>query len=318
MSFLPPQSLARFVRIPVFALAALLPLAPAIADDAAESADAPPPTAREWFASGAQAFAASNYADSATAFASAAESAPAEKLDPAVAQFNAGLAATAAGDLEAAAKHFADATSAADLGVQAKAYYNRGNALFQLASAPLDAAASMMPAPALALDASEKSIGEAIQSYENAIALDPADVDAKANYELALQKQQEIQQQQQQQQNQDQQNQDQQDQDPNSENQPQDQPESSPESNQNEESQPQQPPPQEQEQDQEQPQDQQEPQNPQAQQDQPSSAQPNEPSDEMTPEEAEMLLNALREQEQSQRDRLQPFFGRPVPVEKDW
>jgi Ca-activated chloride channel homolog len=298
MSFLPPQPLARFVRIPVFALAALLPLAPAIADDTAEPADAPPPTAREWFASGAQAFAASNYADSATAFASAAES--------------------AAGDLEAAAKHFADATSAADLGVQAKAYYNRGNALFQLASAPLDAAASMMPAPALALDASEKSIGEAIQSYENAIALDPADVDAKANYELALQKQQEIQQQQQQQQNQDQQNQDQQDQDPNSENQPQDQPESSPESNQNEESQPQQPPPQEQEQDQEQPQDQQEPQNPQAQQDQPSSAQPNEPSDEMTPEEAEMLLNALREQEQSQRDRLQPFFGRPVPVEKDW
>ena len=38
----------------------------------------------------------------------------------------------------------------------------------------------------------------------------------------------------------------------------------------------------------------------------------------MTSEEAEMLLDALKAQEQSQRDRLHPFLGRPVPVEKDW
>ena len=30
------------------------------------------------------------------------------------------------------------------------------------------------------------------------------------------------------------------------------------------------------------------------------------------------LLDALKAQEQSQRDRLHPFLGRPVPVEKDW
>lgn len=42
------------------------------------------------------------------------------------------------------------------------------------------------------------------------------------------------------------------------------------------------------------------------------------PSEEMTPEEAAMMLDAMKAQEQSQRDRLHPFFGRPVPVEKDW
>ena len=52
-------------------------------------------------------------------------------------------------------------------------------------------------------------MGEAIQMYENAIALNPKDVDAKANYELAVLKQQQLQQQKQQQQKQDQQKKDQ-------------------------------------------------------------------------------------------------------------
>ena len=30
------------------------------------------------------------------------------------------------------------------------------------------------------------------------------------------------------------------------------------------------------------------------------------------------MLDAMKAQEQSQRDQLHPFFGRPVPVEKDW
>ena len=47
-------------------------------------------------------------------------------------------------------------------------------------------------------------------------------------------------------------------------------------------------------------------------------AQPEKPSEEMTPEEAAMMLDAMKAQEQSQRDQLHPFFGRPVPVEKDW
>jgi len=38
----------------------------------------------------------------------------------------------------------------------------------------------------------------------------------------------------------------------------------------------------------------------------------------MTPEEAAMLLDAMKAQEQQQRDQLHPFLGRPVPVEKDW
>ena len=38
----------------------------------------------------------------------------------------------------------------------------------------------------------------------------------------------------------------------------------------------------------------------------------------MTPEEASMTLDAMKALEQSQRDKLHPVFGRPVPVEKDW
>ncbi len=56
--------------------------------------------------------------------------------------------------------------------------------------------------PAPALDTSESAIGQAIQMYENAIATDPDDADAKANYELALLKQQQIEQMQQRQQDQ--------------------------------------------------------------------------------------------------------------------
>ena len=188
----------------------------ALAMCAALAAPGAEPGARTSFDTGLQAFAASNYPAASNAFLAAAAAAPAEKLDPAAAYYNAGLAAYAARDLKGAADSFARAASGSDLALQSKAYYNRGNALFHQAGGPA-AATSALPLSAMSastqeLDSAVASIGDAVQMYENAIALDSKDVDAKANYELAILKQQQLQQQkqqQEQQQKQDQQKQDQ-------------------------------------------------------------------------------------------------------------
>lgn len=261
---------------------------------------ADPPAARPAFEAGLEAFAASNFSAAAESFVEAAAAAPAEKLDPAAARYNAGLAAFAAGDLEAAAVHFNAAAAASDLGLQAKAYYNRGNALFHLADSPLQAQALPGGDPAPALDTSESAIGQAIQMYENAIALDPDDADAKANYELAVLKQQQIQQQQQDQQ----QDQEKKEEEEKEEGDSQPQPESGDSGEEQKEEEPR-------------PQPDSQPSAGESQEES-ESPQPEASAEDMTPEEAEMLLDALKAQEQSQRDRLHPFLGRPVPVEKDW
>lgn len=261
---------------------------------------ADPPAARPAFEAGLEAFAASNFSAAAESFVEAAAAAPAEKLDPAAARYNAGLAAFAAGDLEAAAVHFNAAAAASDLGLQARAYYNRGNALFHLADSPLQAQALPGGDPAPALDTSESAIGQAIQMYENAIALDPDDADAKANYELAVLKQQQIQQQQQDQQ----QDQEKKEEEEKEEGDSQPQPESGDSGKEQKEEEPR-------------PQPDSQPSAGESQEES-ESPQPEASAEDMTSEEAEMLLDALKAQEQSQRDRLHPFLGRPVPVEKDW
>lgn len=269
--------------------------------------------ARDAFAAGMKAFAASNYAEAGANFLNAATAAPADKLDPAPAHFNAGVASYAAGDLTSAAKAFARATDSADLALQSRAFYNRGNALFHLADSDL-AMPGMMPAAAPAstqeLAMAEASIAQAVQMFENAIVLNPKDEDAKANYELALIKQQQIQEQQQQQQQQ------QQEQDQNQEGDDSQQSESQDSPQQD------QPQTEEEQQDQEQEQESQAAEQPQdageEQSEQQEQPQPDKPSSEMTPEEASMMLDAMKALEQSQRDKLHPFFGRPVPVEKDW
>lgn len=266
------------------------------------SAQATEPTPRESFNAGLQAFAASNYPAASIAFLEAAAAAPAAKLDPAAAYYNAGLSAYAGDDLKAAADSFARAAAGSDLRLQAKAYYNRGNALFQQAGGP----AAAMPMPTMGtqeLASAESSVGEAIQMYENAIALDPKDADAKANYELAVLKQQQLEQQKQEQQKQDQQNKDQQDQD--KQNQQQEEQKDSKQDPQPQQEAEQKSQPQQADEQEEQPK-------------QEEQIQEEKPSEQMTPEEASMMLDAMKAQEQSQRDKLHPFFGRPVPVEKDW
>jgi Ca-activated chloride channel family protein len=275
----------------------------------AVAANAEQPTARTSFDAGLKAFAASNYPVASNAFLAAAADAPAAKLDPAAAHYNAALSAYAVGDLKAADDLFARAATGSDLGLQAKAYYNRGNAIFQQIGSPAAGARPSLPMPSMStqkLEAAAASIGEAVQMYENAIALDPKDADFKANYELAVLKQQEIQQQQQQQKDQpqqDDQNQDQQQQDQKQEGQ----------NNQQQQDQPKQEQPKQQP-----PEQQPQPQPANQQTSQEEQIQEEKTSEEMTPEEAAMMLDAMKAQEQSQRDQLHPFFGRPVPVEKDW
>lgn len=173
--------------LPILTLASLASISAQAADKARTSFDA-----------GLQAFAASNYPAASNAFLEAGAAAPAEKLDPAAAYYNAGLAAYAGGDLKAAADSFARAASASDLALQSQAYYNRGNALFhQVGSPDATMQAAAMPMPSMStqeLADAESSVAEAIQMYENAIALDPKDADAKANYELAVLMMQKLQQ----------------------------------------------------------------------------------------------------------------------------
>ena len=108
--------------------------------------------------------------------------------------------------------------------------------------------------------------------------------------------------QQQDQQNQQQQNQDQQNQDQNEQQQNQDQ-----QDQQN----------QDQQEEQQQEQEEQNTEGEDAQEAQPASAQPHQ-AGEMTEEEAQQLLDAMKQNEKDQRTDLRPILGRPVRVDKDW
>ncbi|MDZ8119245.1 hypothetical protein [Pontiella agarivorans] len=114
----------------------------------------------------------------------------------------------------------------------------------------------------------------------------------------------------QQQQNQDQQNQDQQDQNQDQDQQNQDQQEqNNDQQNQDQQNQDQQ----------DQNQDQQSPPEPEQPQEQNQPAQQEPPrAEEMSPDEAERLMDAMKQDEETKRLMLQPVMGAPVKVDKDW
>ena len=155
----------------------------------------------------------------------------------------------------------------------ARASYNAGNASFQ-----------------------RQDLESALAHYRNALLADPANEDARYNYEFVRRQQEE---QQQDQQNQEQ-NQEQQQQDQNNEQQSQEQ-----EQNQDEQQQ-------EQQQDQEQQQSQEQ----QQQQEQPQQSEARE--EELTQEQAERILQALEDEEQQLLREIQKVEGRPRRVAKDW
>ena len=254
---------------------------------------------------GERAYAATNYSAAAQAFAEAATNAAAQALDPAVAQYNAGAASYRQGHMDAAAERLAEALRTSDLSLQERACYNRGNALVGQGAAQRQQNK---------LDEAQKSLTEALSMYERAILLGPNDDAAKVNYELALRLKQELEQQQkEEQQKQDQQKPDQQQQPPPKDqtqppkpDQQQPSPTNQPEQN------PAQEPPQKPES------------NPGDTNRTTSAEKPAAPAgqdkkaEDMTPEEARQLLDALRQEEQALRDRLPMNLGQNQPVEKDW
>lgn len=105
--------------------------------------------------------------------------------------YNAGAAAYQARQFEDAARHFTGATGARDPKLAQSAFYNLGNAQFQLGEAAADANQKR--------EAWESALG----FYDTALKLDPADADAKHNRTFVQRKLEELKQQQDKQQSKD-------------------------------------------------------------------------------------------------------------------
>lgn len=273
-----------------------------------------PADPRRAMAQGEEALARSNLVEAADHFARAAEHASVEKLDPAAPHYNRGLALLRDQQAGPAAEAFQRASRTTDLTLQQQALFNRGNALRKLAG-DMETAGQQQPAL--------QNIEEALAMYEQAMMLQPSDPDPKVNFELATREKERLEQLIQQQppsspQNQEQnqeQNKDQpekkddssaQDQPP-QENQQEPSSESQPESNEQPE--------------------QNEPQSSGSNQDEETRDQREQESQgapqDMTKDEATRLLDAMKEQEQANReqvarDRLRMNMGQLPPVEKDW
>ncbi|MBD3297735.1 MAG: tetratricopeptide repeat protein [candidate division Zixibacteria bacterium] len=190
---------------------------------------------------------------------------------------------------DSAATEYQDALASLEGPVTPNAFYNLGNTLFRMQQYDL-----------------------AVESYKQALMDDPDDEDAKYNLELALKKMQEQDSTQQEQQQQDQQNQEEQ---PDSNQQQQDQ-QQQPDSTQQQQDQEQQ---QQQDQQQQEQQSQQEqPQGQPQQQDQAQQQQRRQQQAGMSKEDAERILDALRQRElEVQKQRLQQEAV-PATTEKDW
>ncbi len=244
--------------------------------------------------------------------------------------FNAGAAAYRDQKFDEAAKQFNATLASPDLNLQGLAYYNEGNSLYHLGERIQD--------PKQRTEAWEK----AIQDYQSTMKLSPQDADARFNYEFVKKKLEELKQQQQQsqqnkqdqKQNQDQQQQQGQDQQQNpqkQQDQQQQQQQQAQQQQKQESSQQRQAEQQKKEQEKQQAAQKSEQQKQEQQQAQQQNGQPKEKSDEkeqqaaaaqemaqMTPEQAQQLLDAQKADEQM----LPPkAIGKPVdrskPI-KDW
>jgi tetratricopeptide (TPR) repeat protein len=260
---------------------------------------------REHLAQGQDHYQKGEYDKAEQDFGTSAEAAAPAKLDPAVAKYDRANALMNMNKPEEASRYYQEALQTTDLDLQKKAYFNRGNALMAMAEPP---------EKQNQLDEAKKAVDEAINMYVGAMTLDPSDEDPKVNFELALNKKQELEKKQQQQQQQQQNKDDKEKKDENKKDQEQkqdneqDQDKKDQQKKQDEEKQKQDQKNQQEKQNQQQ--DQKEGQDQQQQQ----AAKP----EEMTKEEAMQLLDALKQQEQADREKIRVSAGQPVPVEKDW
>ncbi len=265
-------------------------------------------TARELIDAAQQAMTTERFQDALDLY----EQAGALMPDTAEIPYNMGVAAYRAGDLERASALFDNArTLAANPSMQARSAYNLGTTTAQ------QAMQSRTGDPAVAeaqMDDATEALRTALDRFRDAIAIKPDDQDARANGELAwrwlqqleqmqdqMQQQGQEQDQEQEQDSEDQQQQDQEQQDQQRSDQQQDQ-----QTDQDQETQQQR---------------EQEPQpsasEEQQQQESPDQASPHERP--MSREEAERLLQSVRDKEAQRRDELarQQARGRR-PVDKDW
>lgn len=115
--------------------------------------------------------------------------------DDARLRYNAGAAAFQDEDYDTALKHFTETLTARDLKLQQQGYYNLGNTQFRLGEKAENP------------EEKQKLWEQAIHQFESALKLDPNDEDAKYNLDLVKKRLEELKQQQQQKQKQDKQDQ---------------------------------------------------------------------------------------------------------------
>ena len=247
-----------------------------------------------------------------------------------LAQYNLANTRHRLGNYQDATALYGHALNHEDAYVRSDAFYNRGLSLFEQSRATEEADQ---------LDEAIMQVSTAMGMFEQSLELNAEGQDAKTNLELAYlrheallkkKKEQEEQEKQEEQENKDEEKKDeeQEKQDPENKEEQGDQEQQDPE-NQDESKDPEQDPENQDNQDQEQPgeqdpsqdeqdQDQNGEEDPQDQA-QPEEGQPGE-EQKMTPEEADMLLDALREKEKADRARFRMRYGSPpnYPVEKPY
>lgn len=272
----------------------------------AAAAPAAEPSPREAMREGRQALQAGDLPAAAAAFDRAAEGAPDAKLDPARARFNQGLALQQQDGKDAEAEAALDqALRTTDVRLQARALYNRGHLLTGRAKAL---------AEQNRWDPAEKDAEKAVESFQDALILDSSDERSRVGFEIVQPMLQEIrkkkQEMQQQQVNRP---------DPEGEKKLQPDPEGpekmlQPDKNGDSKAeQPEKPsgePPNGQPQDQTQAGEMGEPES--------AGGTGEEKPEDMSKEEAMMLLDAMKAEEAAMREKLRLRLGRPVPVDKDW
>lgn len=238
-------------------------------------------------------------------------------VDPALVQYNLGNALYAKGEFAQANEAFEKAQYATDEQVRRYAEYNAGNSLL-----------TDLVENGSALDTAKKleAATQATDHFKKAVKLDPSDLAAKQNFEQAKriqdqleeQKKQEEEQQKQDQENQenDDQDQDDQDQEPGDDQQSDDQKnQDQQDSDQQQDSDSEQDQDsdqdsEDQQQDQELQEDEQNPEQQAQPEPQPQNA------EEMTEQEAQQVMDAMKQDEQDKRPTI--MYGRPQQVEKDW
>ncbi|MDZ4198202.1 MAG: hypothetical protein U1E27_02855, partial [Kiritimatiellia bacterium] len=244
------------------------------------------------------------YEEALDFFTQAERAAESEKQDPAFARFNQALALMRMGRTEEAVGKWTAALETTDLDLQARAQYALGTLRGRMA----DEAASGED-----LKMAAQAYEESLRGLESSLRMNASLEDAKVNFELAQARLQEVRR------RIEEQPQEQKNQKPEKENQEEDQEKQEPQKpdqqNPSDPTDPTDPS------DQADPQDQAQPEPSQGMQDEsePSTqAEPGEETDRMTEEEAKMILEARREEEEAQRQRMRVNRGAPEPVARDW